>query len=195
MTEAGGWAQWTASEAVSQRSCYQDPIELAQLLQLLADQYQPKLVLEIGGGQGGSAWAWGQIGSVAEVMTVTLPDPARKWFCCPMGPKHWVYVGDSTTADTEHMVRYHLDGRQPDFVWIDGDHSYKTAALDWHTYGSLVSPDGLVGLHDIRTETRYPGFEVDRLWAEIKPVFHTAELLGGPGIAMGTGLVFARVTA
>lgn len=178
-----------AAEAIDTRSAYQHPDELATVLTMLDQTYEPALVLEIGGAHGGSAWAFGQLPSCTEVITVTLPDRAREWLCCPMPAKHTVILGDSTHGDTLHQLLAHLDGRRPGFVFIDGDHGYQTALRDFTTYGPLVDPAGLIGLHDILPETRWVGFEVDRLWAEIPVDRKVTELIGDARNGMGTGLV------
>lgn len=182
-----------AAHAITTRSAYQHPDELGTLLAILDDTYRPDLVVEVGGGRGGSAWAWAQLPSVTEVITVTLPDPARSWLCCPMRAKHTVIYGDSTHGDTMHQLVDRLDGRRPGFVFIDGDHAYKTVAQDFALYGPLVADNGLIGLHDILPETRWVGFEVDRLWAEIPVNRKVTELIGDANGGMGTGLVLPAI--
>lgn len=190
-TETTEWATDIARQAITEHDCYQHPEELAQLLTLLAAVYKPRLVLEIGAGNGGSAWAWAQLPTVTEVISVTLPDPSRIWKCLPHTKDHCVIEGDSRQADTFHKLTTQLGGNRPDFLWIDGDHSYPTAFSDWFTYRQLVGAEGLIALHDIRPESRYPGFEVDRLWAQIKLHCDTDELIAeGDHIAQGTGLVY-----
>ena len=36
-----------------------------------------------------------------------------------------------------------------DLLFIDGDHSYEGALADWKVYGSLLSPEAVVVMHDI----------------------------------------------
>jgi predicted O-methyltransferase YrrM len=36
----------------------------------------------------------------------------------------------------------------PDFIFIDGDHSYEGLRGDWEAWSSLVAPQGIIALHD-----------------------------------------------
>jgi predicted O-methyltransferase YrrM len=38
----------------------------------------------------------------------------------------------------------------PDFVFIDGDHSWQGISGDWQAWAPLVAPGGLIALHDSR---------------------------------------------
>ena len=47
---------------------------------------------------------------------------------------------------------YVLSGEpRPDFVFIDGDHSYEGIRSDWEAWSSLVAASGIVALHDSRS--------------------------------------------
>jgi predicted O-methyltransferase YrrM len=41
--------------------------------------------------------------------------------------------------------------RLPDFIFIDGDHSFEGLRGDWEAWSGLVAADGIVALHDSRT--------------------------------------------
>src|SRR5438128_1527731 len=43
------------------------------------------------------------------------------------------------------------DEPRPDFVFIDGDHTYKGLSADWEAWSPLVAADGIVALHDSRS--------------------------------------------
>src|SRR5205814_7117978 len=39
-------------------------------------------------------------------------------------------------------------GPPPDFIFIDGDHSYEGLRGDWEAWNPLVAPQGIIALHD-----------------------------------------------
>jgi predicted O-methyltransferase YrrM len=45
-----------------------------------------------------------------------------------------------------------------DFLFIDGDHSYKGVSTDWMLWSPLVAENGVVALHDSRS---HPGRQID----------------------------------
>jgi cephalosporin hydroxylase len=54
-----------------------------------------------------------------------------------------------------------------DFLFIDGDHSYKSVLSDWLLYSPLVSSGGMVVFHDAK-ETSEEGGGVPRLISELE---------------------------
>ena len=98
--------------------CGQDAYELSLMLGIVAAM-QPKLIVEIGCDTGGSLFAWRSTG--AEVIGVSLGphDPSKPWH------SHGATLiqGDSHHVNTMARVKKELDGRRPDFFFIDGDHS------------------------------------------------------------------------
>jgi predicted O-methyltransferase YrrM len=40
------------------------------------------------------------------------------------------------------------DDSRPDFIFIDGDHSFEGLRGDWEAWAPLVAPNGIVALHD-----------------------------------------------
>jgi predicted O-methyltransferase YrrM len=44
----------------------------------------------------------------------------------------------------------------PDFVFIDGDHSWKGISEDWSAWGELIGPSGIIALHDSRSTAEHP---------------------------------------
>lgn len=50
-------------------------------------------------------------------------------------------------------------GHDPvEFIFIDGDHSEEGLLADWQAWSALVTPGGVVALHDSRS---YPGRQID----------------------------------
>lgn len=73
-------------------------------------------------------------------------------------------LGDSHHPDTLAKV---TELGPYDFIFIDGDHSYKGVKMDWEMYGPLGKQ---VVFHDIvkPERGRNPGLEVWKLWQELK---------------------------
>jgi predicted O-methyltransferase YrrM len=70
--------------------------------------------------------------------------------------------GNSHDGETLEAVKRSLQGNPIDVLFIDGDHTYEGVRADFATYSQLVSPGGLVGLHDIVPEDgqQFPGVRV-----------------------------------
>jgi hypothetical protein len=146
-------------------------------------------VLEIGGGRGGSAWAWQQLPSVQLVVTVTLPDRHRQWFCCTGDIEHRIIWGNSISMLTTDEVRLVLNGRLPDFLWIDGDHDYRIARADLDRYRPMCAPSAVIGLHDTTKIDNAIGLGVHKLWHELQSAERTLDLRDGLADVPGTGLI------
>ncbi len=169
-----------AVDAVEQHGAMQKPTELAALLAIVYD-HQPEVVWEIGTATGGTLWA----------LAVTLEIPAvLVSIDLPGGP----FSGGATIMpeDLQRLVRDHCanltiihgDSRfvklptiQPDFVLLDGDHSFAGVRADWEIYAPLVKPGGLVVLHDIVKHPESSGVEVDQVWREISENEVTVEII------------------
>lgn len=183
--------RYVAAEAVAAHRAQHEAAELASLLALLAHTPNLRHVLEIGGGSGGSAWAWSQLPRVTSILTVSLDPP---WLY-DQGPgqraAHVAVQADSTRPSTVAEVRSLIPGSGFDLVVIDGGHDERTVRADWHNYGPMCRPGGLIVLHDTRDGQERDQLQVSRLWRELAMTRATIELhahLDGPA---GTGIVLA----
>lgn len=183
------WLQ-IARRAVERHDAIQDPAELGVLLSLM-DGELPYSVLEIGTWRGGTAWAFGQLPGVGQIITVDLSSNLGT------GPMTWdhpvqldLIQGDSNLDSTLLRVTRALGNRPADVLFIDGDHRYGQVARDWALYHGLVRPGGLGVLHDI--EGTDEGYEigVPRLWAELRAEHPCTEVVTYPGVKYGTGIVW-----
>jgi hypothetical protein len=53
--------------------------------------------------------------------------------------------------------RWKREGRPPpEFVFLDGDHSYESTRADWEAWSGLVVPGGVIALHDSRSTPARP---------------------------------------
>lgn len=158
------WAA-VADEAVRGRGALQKPGELAQLLGLLAGR-QPRVIVEIGSDAGGTLWAWSQLPGPPRVVGVDLPGGPYSTGRLLDTHGATMVIGNSHMRMTLDLVREQLHGEPADVLFIDGDHSYAGARLDYLAYGQLVRPGGLIVLHDIHPH-QDPTVGVGRLWQEI----------------------------
>lgn len=161
----------------------------------------PRTVVEVGTHKGGNSFLFCHaLPSVERVIGVDLcvqNAPKLIYFARP-GQVYRALHGDSQTQEMLGRVRSHLRGNSIDFLFIDGDHSYKGARADFELYAPLVRRGGIIALHDIVPDHRtrygkdtgcYAG-EVYKLWAELKQRHDCEELVDNPGQdGFGIGIV------
>jgi cephalosporin hydroxylase len=165
--------------------------EIRALLELVAAE-RPRVVLEIGTARGGTLFLWTRVTAPdALLVSVDLPDGDfgggyPEW----RAPLYRAFArdeqriellrADSHAEATRDLVREQLGGRDVDFLFIDGDHTYDGVARDFDLYAPLVRPGGLVALHDIvpqgDSEALLVG-EVPQFWAELRERHDVKELV------------------
>ncbi len=69
------------------------------------------------------------------------------------GRVEWVRMRSVQAA-----TRYANECGDAEFVFIDGDHAYESAAADWRAWSPLTAPGGIVCLHDSHSA---PGREIE----------------------------------
>jgi Methyltransferase domain len=148
-----------AVEAHTRHRAQQHMGELAEILAAVQD-VNPERLLEIGVGEGGTLWAWAQLG-IPTVLAVTEPVPGPEWVIHHTAD---LLFASSHTAEAREWVAGRLAGALLDVLYIDGDHTYEGAMADWVDYSPLVRRGGLVIFHDIFF-AMFPG--VARVWDEV----------------------------
>lgn len=157
-------------------------------------QLQPAVILEIGSMNGGSLKAWRMAAPDAEIISVSLKDgPFGGGAPTPDVANVWLDA-DSHSPATLTMVMQVLDGRNIDFLFIDGDHTYDGVRQDFAMYSWLVRRGGLISLHDILAHEPETGVYVKELWDELEERFDTAKFvvpksLRDYGVWGGIGMV------
>ena len=135
---------------------------------------KPKIVCEIGTDKGGTLYLWCKA-SHDEALIVSLDLPSRNNFT----PKRRNFysnfkkykqdlkfvVGDSHKKETFNFLKKILNGKLIDFLFIDGDHTYKGVKQDFNDYSKLVKKGGYIALHDIRTIRNNCG--VSEFWNDL----------------------------
>jgi len=120
-------------------------------------------------------------------------DPRPTWESwVPEGVNFHSIIGDSHHDKTREVLLrlvYEID-----FLFIDGDHTYEGVTQDWHMYGPLVRPGGVIAFHDLITPDFSPHIGVGKLWREIQRAgYKTIELYAQPESEQkwgGIGVVF-----
>jgi cephalosporin hydroxylase len=134
-------------------------------LHTLVENLNPTVIVEIGVGEGASAYAWQQLLLGKENVKLILIDeviPNRK----PYDASFITEIeGKSQLSSTLDEVKQALGGLSVDFLFIDGGHSYEEVSRDFNKYSLFVKPQGYVALHDISTG------DVKTFWNEIKSFY------------------------
>lgn len=157
----------------------QNQSEVLGLLEVISGT-NPNVILEIGTANGGTLFLFSRIASEdAIIISIDLPGgrfgegyPAwriRLYKSFARSSQRMCLLRtDSHRRDTLERVKAILDGREIDFLFIDGDHSYEGAKMDFEMYGALVKKGGIVAIHDMVTHLPEVGCEVNKLWEELK---------------------------
>jgi predicted O-methyltransferase YrrM len=156
--------------------------EFLELISLVKEQ-KCKYLLEIGTYKGGALFVFSQLAaSDATVISLDFPGTffgklhrasqallfrrlTRK------GQSFFSLRNDSHKPETLATVRDILQGNKLDFLFIDGDHSYKGVREDFKMYAPLVRDGGLIAFHDITPCEASAGEkqkEVYKFWEEVK---------------------------
>jgi cephalosporin hydroxylase len=172
----------------------QNTEEILWLLGVL-EREPPRTVVEIGTDEGGTLYLWTRVAAPDALLVAIDFRPlgllgqhsawavARRGFARDRQRVELMLPADSHDPATVAALERVLGGRRPDFLYIDGDHSYEGVRRDFELYSPLVRPGGIVAFHDIGAAA-VPG--VRRFWNELTSVHETEELIVSE---FGTGLV------
>lgn len=171
-----GWANYYAEGSLSPE---QITSEIESVLREI-ERMEPRVVLEIGTGRGGTFFLLARAASPhATMISVDLPGG-------DFGGGYGVWRTlvyrqlvrskqrgkflrlDSHDPDTLAAVQDALEGRQVDVLFLDGDHTYEGIKQDYEMYSGLVRRGGLILFHDIVPASTAHGCDVARFWQEIK---------------------------
>lgn len=171
---------------ISKYNLQQVKSEWISLLTYL-EPIHPKLILEIGTGQGASALSLSHFTDC--IITVDITKPPRAIFKEIRENCECHFINDSTeNHKCIRRIDQLLNGRPVDLLFIDGGHTRKDARRDYDKLSPLVRSGGLIVFHDIVFSTRHKKMEcsVYKVWQKLKPDFETIEYMatdwGGIGI-------------
>jgi predicted O-methyltransferase YrrM len=162
--------------------------EITELVKVLAKR-KPKLLLEIGTARGGTLFLFTRVSSSnALIISVDLPGGRfgggypewRKLFYESFAihkQKMHLIRADSHALSTLNMVENILEGYKLDFLFIDGDHTYKGVKTDFEMYSKLVGKGGIIAFHDVCPHPPHTECEVNLFWHEIKDKYEHIEIV------------------
>ncbi len=175
----------TVTEIAIYNGASQKPDEFASLIEVVVD-LEPTVIVEIGSGVGGTLLAWKAIAPDATLISVSLTDGPYGGGTVPAGIADHHLDLDSHDGNTLHSVIQILGENLIDFLFIDGDHSYKGVRQDFYLYGWLVRRGGIIALHDIAEHPAETGVDVHEFWEQITEHHKTDEFIE-PGLERGEG--------
>lgn len=182
----------------------QNPVEIERLYEIICE-LNPSRVLEVGTARGGTLYLWAQAATRdATLVSVDLPggdfggayadcrSALYQAFAHDAQQMHLI-MADSHQHETQDRVADCFGGQPIDFAFIDGDHTYEGVKADFHDYGRLVRPGGVIAFHDILYRADQPTIRVDKLWAELSEQYDCEALIGPDGSGKQIGIGVLRV--
>jgi predicted O-methyltransferase YrrM len=184
------------------KGAFLQPIQVEEeLVKLVEDvrELRHATILEIGTSMGGTLYLWTRLAqSDALIISADLPGgkfgggysplrtPIYRRFARDRQKLHLMRA-NSHEASTLAEIRRLLNGRDIDFLFIDGDHTYEGVKQDWEMYSPLVRPGGLIAFHDVAGN--YDDTQVKRHWDEIKAGYVHREYMVHPRGFYGLGVL------
>jgi len=177
--------------------------EILELLKILNDDIKPKVMLEIGTANGGTLFLFSHVASRdATLISVDLSAgmfgggypvwkiPLYKSFALSDQKIHLIRA-DSHSQSTLESAKSILNGKEIDFLFIDGDHMYEGIKKDFEMYSPLVKNGGIIAFHDIVPGPTENVGGVPEFWQEIKSEYKYLEIVkGGNHGGYGIGLIY-----
>ena len=156
--------------------------EITKLYELIKSE-NPKTVLEIGTDKGGTLYLWCQAAAEdATILSIDLSSRSRyspqrrelyaKFIKSTSQKLHFLPFSshDPSTVDKATAL---FGGKQIDYLFIDGDHTYEGVKSDYYMFNDMVKKGGLIAFHDIKTVREDCG--VRELWEEVTKEMNKAD--------------------
>ncbi|MCK7580743.1 MAG: class I SAM-dependent methyltransferase [Chromatiales bacterium] len=158
---------------------------------------QPKIILEIGTARGGTLLVWSSLAAEKVITCDLVHRPAQVPLLEALPPpgsgcRVELLTGNSHEPAFKQRVARALDGRQADFLFIDGDHTEGGVAADYNDYKEFVRPGGIIAFHDIIENQPFPDNQVYGFWKTVKQGKKTEEFVNDPA-QCGFGIGIIRV--
>ena len=146
------------------------------------ENIKPKVILEIGTCNGGTFFIWSNLASelaiTCDLNKSKIRDELYQMFSPPESScKIIPLAGDSHKQSFFESVKHTLNGKQVDFLFIDGDHTEKGVKCDYEMYSPLVRSGGIIAFHDILEKQPTPNNQVYYFWKTIKSNANTEEFV------------------
>jgi len=177
----------------------QVPQEIETLLHKVKE-LDVKNMLEIGSYTGGTLFMFTRmVNPKAKIISLDLPEKnlatqyvkiQRTLFANFARKEQTVYSlkEDSHLRSSLRKVELILAGKQLDFIFIDGDHSYEGVKKDFELYSPLVRKGGIVAFHDICKHPPEMGVQVDQFYEELKAHYRHEEIIAEPETQKWAGI-------
>lgn len=152
----------------------QKQYELDRLIDVYIETH-PSYVLEIGTQQGGTLYQWiKHADEDTKIVNIDILQDQSESILDVWQSWHEELV---TIVEYSHLAGDRVRAELPwiDFLFIDGDHSYEGAKLDFLTYGPMVRPGGVIAFHDLITPQGQEHIQVGKLWREIQHAGYTTQ--------------------
>jgi cephalosporin hydroxylase len=201
---------WTAGESIemlfSKRAKFVTPWQYREEILALAKEMEkkkPRVVLEIGTASGGTLFLATRLAADdALLISIDLPNglfgggypdwkiPLYTSFARKK-QKIELIRADSHSEVVFQQVKDLLKGREIDYMFLDGDHSYEGVKQDFEKFSALMSGTGLIAFHDIASDkSAVADHFVSVFWNEIKPGYAFKEFIKDPHQSkLGLGLL------
>ena len=167
------------------KGAFQKISELAPLVRMLRRRTL-RNVVEIGTFKGGTMWLWCQIANDdANIFSIDLKAKSKadnriSSYLYGLAVEHQkvsLVRGDSGDIQTKDQLVKKLGASKIDFLFIDGDHSYRAVKRDFELYSPLVRRGGIVAFHDILYHPKFPETQVDKYWHELRGKYKFREFI------------------
>jgi cephalosporin hydroxylase len=160
-------------------------------------KHNPKITVEIGSKFGGTFMIWNEVFDGIKISVdlvagihggITREETDKRNDLFNSKYNDCVFIeGNSHEQSTYDKLVEVLDGKEVDFMFIDGDHTYEGVKQDFKMYSPLVKKGGHVAFHDINDTEYHRGRNVfvEQLWTELegdKIEFNVNEEWGGIGV-------------
>jgi cephalosporin hydroxylase len=163
--------------------------EFVELLKIF-QELNPKYILEIVTANGGTLFCFCKLAQDdATIISIDLPGgpfsgdypewkiPIYQAFA-KENQKLYLLKKDSHQQETLEEVKKILNGKELDFLFIDGDHTYEGVKKDFEMYSPLVKKGGIIAFHDIvNNDPARLDIEVPLFWLQIKDRFLSKEII------------------
>lgn len=168
-------------------TAYQHPVEIFKLYRRVM-RLAPRRLLEIGTARGGTLYLWAQAAADdASIVSIDLPDgpfgggyrPCRAPFyeAFPGPGQRLALIRDNAhDAAVRDQAAAVLGEGEIDFLFIDADHSLQGIRTNLSLYGPLVRAGGLIALHDILPNPRWPEIEIWQIWRHLGELDNASQI-------------------
>lgn len=140
--------------------------ELLWLLEIV-DRIKPRIIVELGVHLGHSLKVWQDAFKPELLVGIDHEtNDILKAYINTNTLNAAIILGDSHQPETVKSLNEILDGREIDFLFVDGDHMYEGVKKDFQMYAPLVRKGGLIAFDDMDLFDN-PSVEVFQFWQEV----------------------------